>query len=618
MRILFVQERVLKLSEMGIEGFRSFAERTDVIFDGNVTVVIGANDVGKSNLLRALEHANHGNSFASTDLNFRYRPEEHGEQLPIIRYYYDLDDSDIVEIYSQYDSAVAELPEDERPAAMSPITAIKRRFGRVRKGLSSEINYFITGIEDQLLNDVYVKWCTAKVPIVEVFAPIDSVTDVIDSETLSSHSNDFMEGILHLAGVDTENATHLFTQNDRSDFELTEASNRLNSQLREAWIQGADSDLQFMLRGREGSIELQIQDPAVPGTYTRTAHRSSGFTQFFSVSMMLHARRMRAANNSLVVAFDEPGIWLHPKGQTDLIKVLDDISETQQIVYTTHSLYMLDRNNPIRHRLLTKNSTGTHNDSKPYRDRWGAAVNSLGISVIGSVLFGSKIVLCEGDSDPVIATAILQANRRFHPDSDIDLNDVAFISTGDIRNGNWLIEHLSQLEAVRTIAVLVDGDAGGKERLKRLKPAIERRSVTEIVLANETEIEDYIPAKSDIVPEAVSQMIKGVVGRAHTIDEIRSNVSKTYDSKFGGKDTTKKVGKWAAECGPLLYPKFFEEGISKLGLAREYSRLMSIKYGNKPDSKLPNRAESFLKMIGTKIEWDAGGIQKNVFEKESE
>ena len=75
-------------------------------------------------------------------------------------------------------------------------------------------------------------------------------------------------------------------------------------------------------------------------------------------------------SNSYIFLFDEPGIYLHPTSQYDLLQILDTIGRTNQVVYSTHSLFMLNKTFPSRHRLVVKSPQGTKLHGKPSNGRW--------------------------------------------------------------------------------------------------------------------------------------------------------------------------------------------------------------------------------------------------------
>ena len=183
---------------------------------------------------------------------------------------------------------------------------------------------------------------------------------------------------------------------------LKEASVTLNDTLKADWIQGADLRYELSHESAAKQILLRIEDPAVGSRLVRASRRSSGFTHFFALKTVLYARQKDYVANAYIFLFDEPGIYLHPSGQHDLLRVLDAIGKHNQVIYSTHSLFMLNRTFPARHRLIVKNGEGTRIDGKPFVGRWGPAIEELGFSLAGTILFAQHVLLAEGDADPVL------------------------------------------------------------------------------------------------------------------------------------------------------------------------------------------------------------------------
>jgi predicted ATP-dependent endonuclease of OLD family len=64
-------------------------------------------------------------------------------------------------------------------------------------------------------------------------------------------------------------------------------------------------------------------------------------------------------------------------------------------------LFLLNQNFPERHRLIAKDESGTKVDQKPYRQNWKFATDALGVYLTSNILFSNKVLLVEGDSDPM-------------------------------------------------------------------------------------------------------------------------------------------------------------------------------------------------------------------------
>ncbi|HEY5709595.1 MAG TPA: AAA family ATPase [Solirubrobacterales bacterium] len=74
----------MRLVRVSIEGYRSIKERLEVTLDPHVTVLLGANDHGKTNFLQALRHLNHAEGFEADDLNWDHA--ERADSLPALRF----------------------------------------------------------------------------------------------------------------------------------------------------------------------------------------------------------------------------------------------------------------------------------------------------------------------------------------------------------------------------------------------------------------------------------------------------------------------------------------------------------------------------------------------------
>lgn len=71
--------------------------------------------------------------------------------------------------------------------------------------------------------------------------------------------------------------------------------------------------------------------------------RSKGFQWFFNFIMKLKFNpKYQADQKGAIYLLDEPGSYLHTSAQEELLKKLQEISDTNTILYCTHSQYLLD------------------------------------------------------------------------------------------------------------------------------------------------------------------------------------------------------------------------------------------------------------------------------------
>ncbi|HET9461510.1 MAG TPA: AAA family ATPase, partial [Gaiellaceae bacterium] len=82
----------MRLAKAHIEGYRSIRDTMEFVVDPRVTVVLGANDHGKTNLIEAFLHLNDSQSFEADHLNW-----DRGDDsvtLPYVRFEFLLDEPD--------------------------------------------------------------------------------------------------------------------------------------------------------------------------------------------------------------------------------------------------------------------------------------------------------------------------------------------------------------------------------------------------------------------------------------------------------------------------------------------------------------------------------------------
>lgn len=117
------------------------------------------------------------------------------------------------------------------------------------------------------------------------------------------------------------------------------------------------------------------------------SRRSDGFKRFVSFLLMVSAQvRTKQLTNTLLL-IDEPDNSLHPSGARYLREELIAISKNNYVVYSTHSIFMIDRDNIGRHLITTKKNEVTKlkeaNESNVVDEE--VLYNSLGHSVFENI-----------------------------------------------------------------------------------------------------------------------------------------------------------------------------------------------------------------------------------------
>ena len=89
------------------------------------------------------------------------------------------------------------------------------------------------------------------------------------------------------------------------------------------------------------------------------ASRSDGFKRFVSFLIMVSAKVKTNQLEDTLLLIDEPEIGLHPSGARYLKDELIKISEKNYVVYSTHSIFMVDKESISRHLIVEKQNEVT-------------------------------------------------------------------------------------------------------------------------------------------------------------------------------------------------------------------------------------------------------------------
>ena len=195
--------------------------------------------------------------------------------------------------------------------------------------------------------------------------------------------------------------------------ELEGASNRLTREFFNYWTQDQNLRVQFSLqRGLPGDpapfnegwvIRTRIQDPS-QGHSTNFDERSAGFVWFFSFLVWFSQIR-RQYGEHLIVLLDDPGLSLHARAQSDLLRYIEErLATSYQVMLTTHSPFMIDASKLSRARTVEKVATETVTSQLQTPDAGlGTKVGDEVLSSDRDTLFPLQAALAYEISQPLFA-----------------------------------------------------------------------------------------------------------------------------------------------------------------------------------------------------------------------
>lgn len=110
------------------------------------------------------------------------------------------------------------------------------------------------------------------------------------------------------------------------------------------------NQIEFDLQPDGDKILILIKEQ----NYFSLAQRSDGFKRFISFLLLISASVAKDKIKNALLLIDEPDVGLHPKGAKLLKEELFKIAKTNRVVYSTHSVFMIDKEKLSRNLICTK------------------------------------------------------------------------------------------------------------------------------------------------------------------------------------------------------------------------------------------------------------------------
>ena len=302
--------------------------------------------------------------------------------------------------------------------------------------------------------------------------------------------------------AESEDIQAVSTKKKEREILLHSASTKLTSDFKDWWKQG---NYKFRFQADGNHFRIWVSDEKRQEEIELEG-RSKGLQWFFSF-FLIFLVESKDSHSNCVLLLDEPGISLHPIAQIDLIRFFSSLSEDNQIVYTTHSPFLV---NPDNLGSVYAMFVGEHGESIVSPDlRANNKISeksiypvhaAIGLTVSETLLYGCDPVLVEGISDQIY----LQLVKSFVIKEGKYQNDreLVFIPTGGVKGMSPVIKILLGTDNKTPFTVL-DSDSAGRTKEKQLKNGLYKEAPEKIIMMSDLlgegdwEIEDLMP-KEDL------------------------------------------------------------------------------------------------------------------------
>lgn len=429
----------MKIKEIHIENFRSIENET-FYFNNNMTSIIGSNNVGKSNLLDCIKLCLNNkwlsaNSFSIDDIFKR-----------------DINRNILIKI-------IFDSPIKYKKFKISPDTEIYGFLFNYKKYLKGD-NKGLYHLEQKCLNEKYeeiktiiTKFEPGKGAITEAFITIPQeikekinliymgVPRTIESQLPSSQYS-FLKIMFNDISKKIKDDDKLFDKYNNlisqilsllkiDDFIKIEESIKKNTLLQFGYQDSNDIDIKFSSFDPFiffNNLQLIINENNFESNATKLGE---GLQNAIVIAIMKTYEEIK--KEDAIILIEEPEIFLHPQKQKFLYSILENISEKNQIIFTTHSVHFVALPNFNRILRLDKINGATKllNNFCIIND---IEQNNIKIlkdfdSDVKEFFFAKAVIFGEGATEKL---SIPEYAKRLN--FNFDSNDISMVDVGGKRN----------------------------------------------------------------------------------------------------------------------------------------------------------------------------------------
>ena len=552
----------MRLASVHIKRFKSVDDSGEFDLESDITALVGKNESGKTAALQALYRVNPVESGYTRKFDALrdyprgdYNEDEADGNIvgisPVTAVFILTDNdkesvaeqfgpktltSDTVTVSRRYDDdmmymgltidelamvkflvGAAGLDEKKYAAGTSVKVIVDRLQGEVEVAAATELGETLASMDFKKEVRKFIRPLIPKFVYFDEWGTIGDdipVNRLLDEESDLSPSERTALSLLRVAKADAGRFTEEnYTMRKAS---MEGAANSLTKKLFKYWSQNQDLRITLDVDMRKTAIESIVsnQGISVPqfdldpylkiGVFNNRhqvtldiGQRSRGFLWFFS---FLAAFSEYARDKTpKIILLDEPGLSLHATAQADLLRYIEDeLAPHHQVIYTTHSPFMIDASHIERCRTVEdKHYEGTKITADVLRagqETMFPLFAAIGVDLAQTLLIGPHQLLVEGPSDLLYLAVMSEAVKTRMDDSTAGLDPRwSVVPAGGIEKMPAFISLFTGSNL--NIAAMIDVAAKGNQRIDDIinRGLIEHSAIvrlTEFTKTREADIED--------------------------------------------------------------------------------------------------------------------------------
>ena len=541
----------MQLVSFSVSNFRSITASTKILLKDK-TIIIGKNNEGKSNLIKALNISMNilqdirryrrrpinqsrlhrrrrrrfrgGDNYYSWERDFPVQFQDRTNYLQsVFKLEFNLSPEERIDFKKETGSSLnGSLPLEIKVGKENkPAIKIVHKRGRGSTALNNKKEEISNFISERI-----------KFNYIEAIRTDREAIDIIDdmlSDALEVIEDDpkFKEAIDIIIGLQKPIL-------ERLECEIKEPLEEFLPKIQDVKIDIPDADMMYSLRN---SFDVIIDD----GVPTNLEYKGDGVKSLASLALLKNQITTGCAS---IIAIEEPESHLHPGAIHQLIDVMNQLSNNHQVIISTHNPSFTDRKNISSNILIANGKAQPAKNIKQIRD-------TLGVKVSDNLVNANYVLIVEGSEDKKSLEAILSCNSEKLKKS---LNENILVIQ-KLSGATRLPYTLSVLEnSLCVYHVLLDNDSSAKNEVHNLsaKGLLNTKNYTVTACPNlkESEFEDCI--SPDIYIEEIEKE-KGIrvnpeIFRKHIKWSKNIEVQFTNSGKIFTEQDKKDVKSIVSRC----------------------------------------------------------------------
>ena len=506
----------MNLLRCDIHNFRSIKNIT-IDFDKNLKIFIGYNEAGKSNIIKALSLLNQKFKFSEDDVRSSYSDEKY-EEDSYVRFVFEFNKLEIENIFKNMLNKIF-IKNEKDIEALSKFCndnkqinykvdlknknsyyvcwtvdkinypSMEGRIKKIKENTQGEViiddkkyplnNYkyiFIDekiNVQDKLIEDanfdnvIDLYFEEKKVPVSNsypevVFWSYNDFQNIPQRINITSFINNpnsciSLKNMFNLSDIYEIKDEILNSKNRKNGLVnlLRRVANMTTEYIHSVWPE--QKLIKINLNENGENIEFAIEDEKNIYEFSR---RSDGFKRFMSFLLSIGAQNKASKIKDIILLIDEPDIGLHPSSSRQLMNELINIANNNFVYYSTHSIFMINKEDINSHYIVKKESEITKIDEIKSTDIMDIEIlyNALGYSAF-EVLKRNNIIF-EGWRDKNLFTLGL---KYLHENEQIIKisQEIGFCHSQGVKDIHRITEILDL--AKRNYVIISDADKPAKE-----------------------------------------------------------------------------------------------------------------------------------------------------------